>query len=275
MKRVMFAGVLGMGLLGACANRSTEGLPPAIAPPPPPMFDASGAGEAEINAAIVNPERPETDVERDALRKPGAVIEFMGLQPGETVLEMEAGGGYFTEIFSHYLGPDGTLYMQNPAAFDAFLGETAIERAERLSNVDYVKSDFDEFPLEDASVDVVTWFQGPHELWYTPESGEKLVGNVEASFPEIVRVLKPGGSFVVIDHRAPAGAPAETGGDTHRIDPQIVRDMAGEVGLVLVAESDLYMNPADDLDANVFDEKVRGMTDQFLIRFEKPEVAPE
>ena len=55
------------------------------------------------------------------------------------------------------------------------------------------------------------------------------------------------------------------------IDPQIVRDMAMEAGLVLVAESDLYANPDDDLTANVFDEKVRGKTDQFLIKFEKPE----
>ena len=274
MIRTVFVATASLIVLAGCAAQKTEGLEPAIAPPPP-VFDTPNVDEAAINAAIVSPARPETDVERDGLRKPGAVIEFMKLSPGETVLELEAGGGYFTEIFSGYLGADGQVYMQNPAAFDAFLGDTAETRAARLGNVKYVKSDFDEFPLENGSVDVVTWFQGPHELWYTPESGEKLVGNIEASFPEIMRVLKPGGSFVVLDHSAPQGAPATTGGDTHRIDPAIVKDMAQQAGFVLVAESDVFANPSDDLDANVFDEKVRGMTDQFMMKFEKPEAAPQ
>lgn len=269
----LISGAAGLLILAGCASKSDTPLPPADAPPPP-MMQAGQADEAAINAAIVDPDRPQTDVERDDLRKPGAVIEFMGLQPGDTVLEMEAGSGYFTQIFSHYVGADGMIYMQNPAAFDAFLGDSLETRLDGLDNVDYVKSDFDEMPLEDASVDVVTWFQGPHELWYTPESGEKLVGNANAAFPEIMRVLKPGGQFIVIDHTAPAGAPKSTGGETHRIDPQIVRDMAEETGFVLIAESDLYENPDDDLNANVFDEKVRGMTDQFLMKFEKPAAAP-
>ena len=274
MTRPFLTATAALAILAGCASRSTEGLPPAEAPPPP-MMQASQADEAAINAAIVDPDRPQTDVERDELRKPGAVIAFIGLQPGETLLEMEAGGGYFTQVFSHYLGPDGMVYMQNPAAFDSFLGDSLEARLNGLDNVEYVKSDFDELPLEDASVDVVTWFQGPHELWYTPEGGEKLVGNAGASFPEIMRVLKPGGQFVVIDHTAPAGSPETTGGETHRIDPQIVREMAGEAGFILIAESDLYDNPDDDLNANVFDEKVRGMTDQFMLKFEKPAARPE
>lgn len=257
--------------LAACASNTTDaGLAPAEVPEPP-MLDAPAVDLALVNEAVVNPARPETDIERDEMRKPSAVIEFIELQPGDTVVEMEAGGGYFTEIFSYYLGDEGKLYMQNPAAFDAFLGDSVETRLEGLDNVEYLKTDFDALTLEDDTVDVVTWFQGPHELWYTPESGTALVSNPDNAFPEIVRVLKPGGTFVVIDHTAPAGAPATTGGDTHRIDPQIVRDLAMEAGLVLVAESDLYDNPDDDLTANVFDEKVRGMTDQFLMKFEKPE----
>ncbi|MGB3624341.1 MAG: methyltransferase domain-containing protein [Henriciella sp.] len=272
MKSIKLVSVIAMGAaLAACASNTNDaGLAPADVPEPP-MLDAPAVDLARVNAAVVNPERPETDVERDEMRKPGAVIEFMALQPGDTLVEMEAGGGYFTEIFSAYLGDEGKLYMQNPAAFDAFLGDAAEVRMEGLENVEYLKADFDALTLEDETADVVTWFQGPHELWYTPESGAKLVSNPDNAFPEIVRILKPGGTFVVVDHTAPAGSPASTGGDTHRIDPQIVRDLAMEAGLVLVAESDLYDNPDDDLTANVFDEKVRGMTDQFLMKFEKPD----
>ncbi|WP_084397769.1 class I SAM-dependent methyltransferase [Henriciella aquimarina] len=273
MTKFILTGTASLLLLAACANQKDAGLAPADVPEPP-IFEEE-MPEAAINEAIVAPERPETDVERDELRKPAAVLDFMGIHPGVDLLEMEAGSGYFTEIFSRYLGPDGTLYMQNPAAFDSFLGDSVDERLDGLDNVEYVKTDFDELPFEEGAIDVVTWFQGPHELWYTPESGTKLVGNANAAFPEIMRVLKPGGTFVVIDHSAPAGAPPETGGETHRIDPQIVKDMADEAGFVLIAESDLYDNPEDDLNASVFDEKVRGRTDQFLLKFEKPAVAGE
>lgn len=270
---VLTSGLAASLWLAAC---TTEGLPeagltPENVPAPPAM--AAVDMTAEINAAIAAADRPEDDVERDELRHPAAVLEFTGLMPGDTLVEMEAGGGYFTEVFSNYLGPDGRLYMQNPAAFDAFLGDSLTTRLEGLDNVEYLKTDFDALGLEDASVDVVTWFQGPHELWYTPDSGASLVTDPEASFPEIMRVLKPGGTFVVIDHTAPAGAPASSGGDTHRIDPQIVRDMATEAGFVLVSESELFDNPDDDLDVNVFDPSVRGKTDQFLMKFAKPAAA--
>jgi predicted methyltransferase len=267
-------GLTAFVLVTACATQTSgSDLPPAEAPPPPAM-ETSGIDQARLDAAISNTARPETDTERDSLRMPAGVIEFMDLEPGETVLELEAGSGYFTEVFSHYLLASSTLYMHNPAAFDGFLGDAAEVRMEGLENVEYVKSQFDEFPLVDESVDVVTWFQGPHELWYTPENGEPLVGNPDASFPEIFRVLKPGGSFIVLDHTARGGSPASTGGDTHRIDPQIVRDLGREAGFVLVAESDILDNPDDDLTANVFDEAVRGRTDQFLLKFEKPARSP-
>lgn len=273
MKRHLLTAAAAGLLLAACASKPEAGLAPAEVPAPPMAAD-QGVDEAAVTAAIADPDRPDTDIERDDLRNPAAVLGFVGMQPGDTVLEMEAGNGYFTEIFSSYLGADGQLYMHNPAAFDAFLGDSVSERLADLGNVEYVSSDFDELPLDEASVDVVTWFQGPHELWYTPESGVSLVSNADAAFPEIMRVLKPGGTFVVIDHTAPAGSPATTGGDTHRIDPQIIRDMAREAGFVLIAESDLFDNPDDDLTANVFDEKVRGMTDQFLLKFEKPAARP-
>lgn len=274
MKLTALSGAASLLILAACASSAIEdaGSPADILPPP--AMDAMDADPARIQAAVADANRPETDVERDDLRKPAEVLAFMDIAPGSDILEMEAGGGYFTEIFSRYVGEDGTVFMQNPAAFDGFLGDGPEERATALGNVEYVKAQFDDLPLDDESVDAATWFQGPHELWYAPPNGEPLVASPDDSFPEIFRVLKPGGTFVVLDHTAPEGSPATIGGDTHRIDPQIVRDLAREAGFVLIMESELFDNADDDLTANVFDEAVRGRTDQFLMKFEKPASAP-
>src|SRR3546814_10464031 len=57
----------------------------------------------------------------------------------------------------------------------------------------------------------------------------------------------------------------------HRIDKAAVAAALTKAGFVLEAESDLYANPGDPRTANVFDPSIRGKTDQFALRFRKPE----
>ena len=84
------------------------------------------------------------------------------------------------------------------------------------------------------------------------------------------RLLKPGGVFIVIDHRAAPGR-GEADTDTlHRIDPQVVLRQARAAGFVLAGESKVLANPADPLTIKVFDPKVRGKTSQFAFKFVKP-----
>ena len=252
------AAALAIAVAAACAS------PPAPAPE---------AAPASIDYAVIvdTPDRPDADLLADANRKPAAVLGLFSPQPGDTVLEIEAGAGYYTELLSRAVGETGKVYMQNPAGFDAFIGEAVKQRLEgRLANVTYLKSNFDTFAVPDASADIVTWFQGPHELWYKPEGNPEGLGDPDRSFAEIARVLKSGGQFVVIDHVAPAGAPPTTGNDTHRIDPAIIRAHAEAAGLILETESGLLRNPADDGLTNVFDPAIRGKTDQALLIFRKP-----
>jgi len=252
------AAAVALTLAAACAS------PPAAAPKATPAA-------IDYAAFVDTPDRPDADLLADANRKPAQVLGLFSPQPGDVILEIEAGGGYYTEILSRAVGDTGKIYMQNPAGFDAFIGEAVKQRLEgRLANVTYLKSNFDAFAVPDASADIVTWFQGPHELWYKPEGNPEGLGDPAGSFAEIARVLKPGGQFVVIDHVAPAGAPPTTGNDTHRIDPAIIRARAEAAGLVLETESDLLRNPADDGLTNVFDPAIRGKTDQALLIFRKP-----
>ena len=101
---------------------------------------------------------------------PLEVLAFAGIERGMTVLELEAGGGYYTEILSRTVGPDGTVIMHNPPAFESFAGEGIRQRTagNRLSNVDVSRTNFDSLEAVDGSVDLVTWILGPHELWWEP-----------------------------------------------------------------------------------------------------------
>ena len=130
-------------------------------------------------------------------------------------------------------------------------------------------SPFDKLEAADASVDVVTWFQGPHEMWCKAACGNATMGAPAAAFAEIARVLKPGGYLVVMDHAAVAGSPETSGNDLHRIDAAIVKPMIEAAGFTQDEESQLLANAADDHTKGVFDPSIQGRTDQWLIRYKK------
>lgn len=263
MFKSSFAGVgAWVFLVGACV--SPEIVDPQagkrLAPPP-----------VQYSSLVTHPDRPAADFKDDAARRPGDVLEFAGLTYGMTIVEIEAGAGYYTELMSRAIGPDGKVFMHNPLAFDAFFGDDIKARLDnRLANVQAMRTNFDQLTVADESADLVTWFLGPHELWFQPEGAPvEAFGNPDKAFGEIARVLKPGAVFVAMDHTAAAGAPAATGSDTHRIDPAIIKDHAARAGLILVEESDLLANTGDDYTVSVFDEAVRRKTDRFLLKFRK------
>ena len=256
------AGLLACLILAGCAATGTDDPLAGKRLSPPP---------ADHVAVLTHPDRPADDFAEDQLRKPSQVLAFTGIEYGMTVVELEAGSGYYTELFAHTVGPEGKVFMQNPLSFDNFFGDAIVERLDdRLNNVQAMRTNFDEITVADGRADLVTWFLGPHELWFRPgDAPAEAFGNPDKAFSEIVRVLKPGGVFVAIDHKAAAGAPPETGSDTHRIDPAIVLDYAKRAGLELVEESDMFANAEDDYSISVFDDEVRRKTDRFVFKFRK------
>lgn len=228
--------------------------------------------EHHEDAAFAKDDRPEADYEQHTIRKAHEVLVFTGISAGMTVVDMEAAGGMYTEVFAKTVGAEGTVHMQNPPLFDGFAGDAIKARIVngRLGNVEQMRTPFDSLSVADSSVDVVTWFLGPHELWYYPEGVEKgILGDPDKAFAEIRRALKFGGHFIALDHQAAVGSPAESGGTTHRIDKAIVIERAAAAGLKLVDESPVLANADDDYTKNVFDPAVRRKTDRFLLKFVK------
>ena len=86
----------------------------------------------------------------------------------------------------------------------------------------------------------------------------------------IFKALKPGGNYIVLDHAAEAGSGTRDTDTLHRIDPAVVKSEVTAAGFRFVSENNALRNPADPHTAKVFDKSIRGHTDQFIYKFEKP-----
>ena len=222
---------------------------------------------ADYAAILADPGRPAADKADDAARKPAELLEFAGIRPGSTVLEMEVGRGWMTELLSKAVGPTGKVITQNPAEFAYSAPAMAARRKDgRLANVTDITSHFDDLSkIPDHSVDEALWILGPHETYFHPNGAN--LGDPAKSFAELRRVLKPGATLIVMDHAADASAPTSIAQTLHRIPPAAAMKLATDAGFKLEAKSDLLANPQDDRTKPVFNNTIRRHTDQFLWRF--------
>lgn len=224
-------------------------------------------------AAVASEARPEADRARDAGRQPAAVLEFLGIESGMTVLDMFTGGGYYAEIIAGVVGEEGKVIAQSNQAYLGFVGDAFEEKfgSGRLTNVEVLMAENNELSLEADTLDAVMLVLSFHDLYHSdPENGWLQIDG-PAFLAELKKGLKPGGFVAVIDHYAEAGAPAETGDTVHRIDPAIAVAEMEAAGFILDGQSDILRNPDDDLTKIVFAPELRGKTDRFIMRFKKPE----
>jgi predicted methyltransferase len=234
---------------------------------------APHAPAADIATALADPGRPAADVARDSARKPAAVIAFAGLGPGDRVIDFIPGGGYFTRIFSGMVGPKGHVYAMVPgpgAAMEAPLTATISPFAASHPNVSVVITKGLDFTAPGGPVDMFWTAQNYHDLYNPLSKGAPAPTTMLPLNKAVFAALKPGGTYLIIDHVAPAGSGISDTSTLHRIDPARVRADVEAAGFVFVGESDILRNPADPHSKIVFDPSIRGHTDQFVFKFRKP-----
>jgi predicted methyltransferase len=253
MRHVGIAVALGAALVSGCSKAE-----------PPRQFS-----QAALDQALADPGRKDQS-QADARRKPGELIALAGVKPGDKVVDLIPGSGYWTKIFSKIVGPEGKVYAVWPQAYASDAGGD-IGTLKKLAADKYYGNIVTEVQPTAAltapePVDVVWTSQNYHDY------PDKFMGKNDPSVLNnaVFKILKPGGTFMIIDHVAKAGTGLADTDTLHRIDPAIVRKEVEAAGFKFAGESKVLENPADPLDMAVFDPKIRGRTSQFAYKFVKP-----
>jgi predicted methyltransferase len=224
-----------------------------------------------LDQALADPARKDQREAADGRRKPAPLIALAGVKPGDKVLDLIPGSGYWTRIFSKIVGPDGKVYAVWPQAYARqAMGNVADLRG--LSADKYYGNIVTEVQpsttlTASEPVDVIWTSQNVHD--YPDEFMGK--GDPSQLARDAFKALKPGGTFMVIDHVAKAGRGLADTDTLHRIDPAAVRRIVEGAGFSFAGESKVLNNPADPLDIPVFDKSIRGHTSQFAYKFVKPD----
>ena len=231
---------------------------------------AAPAIPAYVAAALADSTRPLDDKAQDVNRKPVEVLAFTGIKPGDKVVDLMPGGGYYTRIFSKIVGAKGRVYALQPVEMDKAAPYGLPSLRSFAGTPDYpnvailVQPTGSIAPPE--GMDMIWTSQNYHDLH------DRFMGKPDmAKFDKAVfDALKPGGIFLVLDHVAPDGSGFSDTDTLHRIDPAAVKAEVTAAGLEFVGESKALSNPADGHTLSIYDKSIRGKTDKFVYMFRKP-----
>ena len=237
-----------------------------------------------IATAVAAPTRTPTNVARDIYRHPTETLAFFGVKPGDTVVELWPGGGWYTEILAPYAkAGGGTLYVAAP--WDK--GLTRLKAKQAADTATYGAVKLAEFPatgagpkVPDGSADAVLTFRNVHNWRFDGKD------NTAEAFRQIYAMLKPGGILGVEEHRLDEkDDPAKEEKSGYMKESSIIA-FAEAAGFKLAGKSEINANPKDtkDYEKGVWTlpptfregdtdrEKYRaiGESDRMTLKFVKP-----
>lgn len=260
----------------AAAPTATTSAAPTAAPAPtqvvpagPPAWENPGLLQSYQQLLDVK-DRSKDDKALDAGRKPAALMAFAGIIPGMKVAELAAGGGYTAEVLARTVGPFGKVYGQNSKfLLDRFAQApwTARLKKDVMKNVVRLDREFEAaLPPDVTGLDAVFMVLFYHDMVWQNVDRAQMNANVFAA-------LKPGGSFIIVDHSAAPGAGATVTETLHRIEESVVTAELQAAGFQLAATADFLKNPGDSRDWSASPSKAgakRGTSDRFVLKFIKP-----
>lgn len=279
-------------LLGGCSKKEAAPTPPAAgssasvgssatagkdgtsgnAPFGIELYTPSADVPGPILGAIADDDRYDKDRKLDNGRKPGEVLAFFKIAPGQKVVDLFAGGGYTTELIARTVGENGKVWAQNTKEIlDRLARQPLTDRLARpaLKNTKMVELPAEApFPEDAKGLDAVTCVLNYHDYVWQKVDRAKMNAAIFAA-------LKPGGVYGIVDHSAVAGHGLNDVQTLHRIDEDAVKQEITAAGFKLDGESDVLRNPADARDWNASpkaaeEAKKRGTSDRFVLRFVKP-----
>jgi predicted methyltransferase len=196
--------------------------------------------DAELDALISGPLRSPNNVARDRYRHPAALLEFFGVRDDLTLIEVQPGGGYWTEILGPYLKNHGTYIAAIPArppAFRAFFVKKFMSDTKDFGKITLTGLD-DGKPVAPAgSVDMVLSFRNLHDWMAEGTTDENLQAFYDA--------LKPGGIFGLEDHRANPDAPQDPKAKSGYVRQDYAQELIEKAGFKFIASSEIGANPKD------------------------------
>jgi predicted methyltransferase len=189
---------------------------------------------------------------RDVYRHPVEALTFWGLKPGMTILEVQPGAGWWTEILAPYAKrTGGKLYvtaadLANPELSERSRKGRADFAARWAANPDlYGKVEFVNWgpksaPLPPSTFDFILTARSVHNWMSMP-------GWVDKVFKDFYGALKPGGILAVEEHRANPG-PQDPKAVSGYVTEAYVIDAAERAGFKLLSRSEINANPKDTKD---------------------------
>lgn len=260
-------------LVAGCQTTTTADERPSDAP----------KTSADLQAAIASTTRTPANMERDYYRHPYDTLDFFGIKPDMTVVEIYPGGGWYTEILAPYLNGKGKLY----AAAAGANGHNGVKKLQAANPSLYGNIALVEFPnksgakVADGSADMVLTFRNVHNMRFAG------IDQTQDAFNQMYAMLKPGGVLGVVEHRLPEEMDSALEEKSGYMKVSSVIGFAEKAGFKLDKGSDVNANPKDTHDhpdgvwnlpptyraGDVNREKYKaiGESDRMTLRFVKPQ----
>ncbi len=241
--------LLAIVLTGLAGCKDQAPVPEASVPMPPMPPEQAGPSVGSLPWAVNGPWRSAKDMARNPWRHPVKTLEFCGLAPGQNVMEVWPGGGWYTQVLAPWLKENGGHYTA------ALMDPKGSAQAEKL-NVSFLRA----FDDEGVFGDINTTILGETPAALAPENSLDLVltfrnvhswlarGMAAKAFADFYAALKPGGLLCVVEHRLPDAAQQDPLAGTGYVQRALVKSLAADAGFVFDAQSDINTNLKDNTD---------------------------